>query len=140
MIAKRVMSEDAMVTLVAASASEVSELEARMAPLRNGEVMPWLKEGVNKGYYEFTTVVFDGVPTCVFWAWHSKGNNSLVCNAVGSLRSDTDVSEALVSGLIKRAREIGATSISFQTARRGLIQKMRQRGFKVEGVLMRRML
>ena len=128
-----------MLEVIDASQASRAALADRMAPLHHGKPAAWLQEGVDNGRYKISEVRVDGKPVAVFWWWFSTGNRALVGNAGASLSGD-DVLCFLLAGMEKLARELGALSVQFQTARRGLVAKSGKLGYVPEGIVMTKVL
>jgi hypothetical protein len=134
------MNEGEMLEVCEATKESRLALADRMAPLRDGKPAQWLADGVESGRYKISEVRVDGKPVAVFWWWFSGGNRALVGNAGASLQSGGDVCGHLLAGMEKLAKELGAHSVQFQTARRGLVEKAGALGYVPEGIVMTKLL
>ena len=126
-----------MLEVTEATAESREGIGARMAPLRDGEVAPWLAAGKGGGRCTVAEVRLDGTAVAAFWWWFSVPNKTLVVNAAGSLVNG-DVLRTVLQGAEKLGREIGATSIQFETPRRGLVEKTKACGYLPTGVVLRK--
>ena len=68
------------------------------------------------------------------FAVRKEGQTLWVCAAAGAGKQA--VFDSLERGIFELAGEVGAASIGFQTARRGLVAKAKKAGYRVTGYIM----
>lgn len=68
------------------------------------------------------------------FAVRKEGQKLWVCAAAGAGKHA--VFDSLERGIFELAGEVGASSIGFQTARRGLVAKAKKAGYRVTGYIM----
>jgi hypothetical protein len=113
-------------------------LEAMQPLTPKGSPANWLKYGLTEGWYKASTVLLDKVPSLIIYYYVSP-DGGLCCNAVASLVSK-DVSKALVTAVTILGRNLKCKYVSFQTVRKGMIEKSKRFGFFVESVNLRKIL
>jgi hypothetical protein len=132
---KRLLTEEQMIAVVAATEQDIDVLQKQMAGVRPEGIAEWVIDGWRGGEQRLSVVQMDGRRVCVFWYWRAQ-SGSLVIGAAGSLSPGEDVWPALMAGLEVKARQLGCPEINFQTRRKGLIQKARNSGYAAIGVVL----
>lgn len=130
-----------MVELIDATEEDRQLLADRMFEVRHGQPAPWVLEAESAGACNVNTILLDGKKVGVFWWWYSPISQTLVLNAGASVETaQRDTYPYFMAAWRKLAAELGATHLSIQTRRAGVIKRWREGGWRVEGVMLRKSL
>jgi hypothetical protein len=132
---KRLMTNGEMLELLDASEEDIRALRAATADIGLAGTPEWLVRAQVPRTEKVTTFRANGEKFAVVWSWVSPGNQTLVVNALASLVPG-DVMDLIMRGLHQLADLRHCARLQFTTRRRGLVEKMLDRGFDIEGVTM----
>jgi hypothetical protein len=136
----RTLNETQCITLLEATKADRAFLAARMAGSIDARTAGWLAHEVQNKNLNVTTLLDRaGTKLGAIWWWFSPTNKSLVLNA-GASFVKTDTTPAFLQAYELLAKQCGAVSMEFQTARAGVVRIYQRAGWTVEGVAMRKFL
>jgi len=136
---KKTLSQDAMIELLPPEAAVLERACKVMQAVTPDYYHPnWLAYGVAEGWFEAAQVQFQDKPLYVIW-YHFSPDGGLIVNAAAAATAEEKI-EVLAYALVKLALQRGARYVEFHTARRGLVKKAQDRGWRVESVIMRKQL
>jgi hypothetical protein len=134
------MGDSEMIALATPADATISRAEKKLAPAGHGIYdAEWISTGLAKGFYRAREIQRDGKPVYVAF-YHVDDQNFLVPNG-GAFVGDGEPDSWLWKiGLEKLARELKCRGVTFQTRRRGLVEQATRDGYKIEGVVLSKIL
>jgi hypothetical protein len=131
---KHLLTELRMLQLLPATDGDVTKLRLRMETVRPGGIEEWVIDGWRGGEQRIFVIADANANRRVAVWWWRAQNGNMVVNAAGRLDGNDNYLPVLFAGVEKKAREIGAPEIVFQTRRLGLIHSAQTNGYAVSGV------